>query len=181
MDPKLVLWIFLILAAAWTAIWLWIVVGARVSAPFGEIYARAAVLRRRLVYPAIALVLLAFGGSLALLPYPSVRAARLGVPTDTVDVASLQWAWDLSRDSLPAGVPVMFRVSAQDVNHGFGIYDAGGRLRAQVQAMPRYTNELIYRFDEPGEYTVRCLEFCGVGHHAMVATIIVVPFAGASR
>ena len=172
MDPKLVFWVLLVLGLVWTTIWTWVVLGARRALPFPEIYARAAILRKRLVYPALALVVIAFSGSMAMLPYPTSRT-RLGPARDTVDVGSVQWAWDLSRDTVPAGLPVMFRVSSQDVNHGFGIYDAGGRLRAQVQAMPGYTNVLIYRFDQPGEYSIRCLEFCGVAHHAMVSTITV--------
>ncbi|CAF0701745.1 hypothetical protein MPNT_410011 [Candidatus Methylacidithermus pantelleriae] len=59
-------------------------------------------------------------------------------------------------------MPVEFLVRAADVNHGFGLYDPDGRLVAEVQAMPGYTNRLTYVFKKPGTYKVLCLEFCGV-------------------
>ena len=48
-----------------------------------------------------------------------------------------------------------------------------GALLTQVQAMPGYTNRLIYRFDRTGTYTVRCLEYCGIFHHFMLTKFIV--------
>ena len=38
---------------------------------------------------------------------------------------------------------------------------------AQTQAMPGYMNRLRVTFDQPGTYTVLCLEFCGMSHHRM--------------
>jgi len=35
--------------------------------------------------------------------------------------------------------------------------------------MPGYTNRLLFRFDQAGVYTIRCLEFCATGHHLMQA------------
>jgi cytochrome c oxidase subunit II len=72
-------------------------------------------------------------------------------------------------DVLPFGTPIVLDVSAKDVNHGFGIYDPDGRIVAQVQAMPGYTNALPLRLSRRGQYVVRCLEFCGVAHAFMRA------------
>ncbi|HRP68600.1 MAG TPA: hypothetical protein PLY93_03635, partial [Turneriella sp.] len=47
------------------------------------------------------------------------------------------------------------------------IYDSGQRIVAQTQAMPHYTNRLRVKFDKPGDYSVLCLEYCGLGHHKM--------------
>jgi cytochrome c oxidase subunit 2 len=87
------------------------------------------------------------------------------------------WSWSLTPDSgavsadgdpvLPAGKLVKFEVTAKDVNHNFAIYNSAGKLIAQVQAMPDYTNDLYYTFDEPGRYYVLCLEYCGIAHHSM--------------
>ncbi len=118
------------------------------------------------------------------LPYP-VEAA---VPGQVVNVVSRQYAfsptdhagpesietWD--RDFSPtvdvrAGAVVEFRVRTLDVNHAFGVYTPDGRVLAQTQAMPGYVNRLRVRFDEPGTYHVLCLEYCGLGHHAMRGVI----------
>lgn len=100
-------------------------------------------------------------------------AARAGGDVQVVNIDSTQWSWDIDGPKLITGVPVEFRVSSSDVNHGFGIYDPELRIVAQVQAMPGYVNVLRHTFDEPGEYQIMCLEFCGVGHHNMVDSISV--------
>ncbi len=64
---------------------------------------------------------------------------------------------------------IIFDVTSADVNHGFGIYDPQGTLLGQVQAMPNYTNHLPFYFSRIGRYTIRCLEYCGIGHPAMLA------------
>ncbi len=69
---------------------------------------------------------------------------------------------------LPHGRVVRFEVTSADVNHDFGIYDPHGEIVGQVQAMPGFTNVLVMRFDQPGSYTIRCLELCGQYHHLMV-------------
>jgi len=81
-------------------------------------------------------------------------------------VIAQQYSFELPA-IVPADTPVVFDVTSRDVNHGFGIYDPGGRLVGQVQAMPDYVNHLPFRFHLAGHYTVRCLEYCGIAHAAM--------------
>ena len=101
-----------------------------------------------------------------------------------VEVKGWMWYWEVEPVKgakmeggelvLPAGKKVEFRVTAGDVNHGFGIYNSDGVLLTQVQAMPDYTNKLFYVFDKPGTYEVFCLEYCGYAHHNMFLKIKVV-------
>jgi cytochrome c oxidase subunit 2 len=91
-----------------------------------------------------------------------------------VDVVGHQWFWQIKPATLQAGSVVEFRVTSADVNHGFAIYAPDGRIVTQTQAMPGYTNKLLYTFDQPGTYTVQCLEYCGVGHAPMHAKLTVV-------
>lgn len=79
-----------------------------------------------------------------------------------------QWYWEIDRQDVPKGSRVVFNLHTEDVNHGFGIVDPSGRLLFQTQAMPGYVNRVEHVFDEPGEYRVLCMEFCGVGHHDMI-------------
>ena len=82
-----------------------------------------------------------------------------------------QWYWDISQTSFEPGESVVFRVGSSDVNHGFAIYDDDNRVVAQVQAMPGYVNELAVKFDDPGTYRIMCLEYCGLVHHSMLASL----------
>jgi len=92
---------------------------------------------------------------------PILRVADLGrVPT-------------LARPELAVGELVEFRVTALDVNHGFGLYGPHRQLVAQTQAMPGYVNRLRVRLAEPGQYKVFCLEYCAAGHHLMQSGITV--------
>lgn len=108
-----------------------------------------------------------------LVPFPIAPQAKTYSSDDyqVVDVSGHQWYWTLSTDTVEAGKPVAFHVVGADVNHGLGIYDEDLKLLGQVQAMPGYTNKLIYTFDKPGKYRILCLEYCGLAHHAMIAEL----------
>lgn len=86
-----------------------------------------------------------------------------------VQVVGRQWSWQITPSTVKAGEVVEFRVTSDDVNHDFAVYAPDGRIVTQTQAMPGYTNKLLYTFAQPGEYAVRCLEYCGLGHAAMYA------------
>lgn len=91
-----------------------------------------------------------------------------------VDVAGRMWSWQITPSTVRTGSPVEFRVTSGDVNHGFALYAPDGRIVTQTQAMPGYTNKLLHTFDEPGTYTVQCLEYCGIGHAPMTTPFQVV-------
>ena len=84
-----------------------------------------------------------------------------------VNIESGQWWWDTDTTEIPLGQQVEFRVTTEDVNQGLGIYNSDMQLLVQVQAMPSYTNKVVYTFEEPGTYQILCMEFCGIAHHAM--------------
>jgi len=173
MSPRLVFWVFIALGAVWTAVWALALLRSRRGPAFEAIEPAEDRLRLRLLFVFAVIFLGVFALSLPGYPYPRFRARALGAPADTVSVIAMQWAWSMSRDTVPAGVPVEFVVRSRDVNHGFGIYAPDGTLVVQVQAMPGYANRLIYRFDRAGRYTVRCLEYCGTVHHAMLSALTV--------
>jgi cytochrome c oxidase subunit 2 len=172
MDPWVPFAAFIIVGAAWTAVWLWAV--ARSSGPpadYDAVYKSSGLLRRRLLYALSIFFAVVFLLSIRWLPYRGLAQARLGPPAARVAVTAQMWQWGLSQTTIPMGVPVEFAVTSKDVNHGFAIYSPSGRIVAQVQAMPGYTNHLIVRFTQPGQYLVRCLEFCGIPHIGMAAIL----------
>lgn len=114
-------------------------------------------------------------GSLRHFPIPPQQAPLAA--KQVVNVIGRQWSWEFSTNQVEAGVPVEFRVTSADVNHGFAIYAPDGRIVVQTQAMPGFTNKILYTFDQPGTYMVRCLEYCGLAHHVMEAPINVVASA----
>ena len=112
-------------------------------------------------------------GTIFYVPYGDTA----GPNAQFVRVDSAQFGWAITPAEVRAGTPVQFELRTRDVNHSFGLYGpvdekAGhaGPLLTQVQIVPGNTAKLVWTFDEPGTYFVRCLEFCGAGHHRMGET-----------
>jgi cytochrome c oxidase subunit 2 len=103
-----------------------------------------------------------------------------------ITVVGIQWDWQMAHGitnktphqflgkneiSVPAGKRIKFIIMSDDVTHNFGIYNSKGILLAQALAMPQYKNELVFVFAQKGKYPVLCLEYCGLVHPFMTATI----------
>ena len=134
------------------------------------IIARTARLRQVGFGALLALAVLALALSLPRAPYGFGSDGRFAADGDAmvVPILAYQYGWRGFPEEVPLGRPVRFDLISADVNHGFAIYDRDDRIIGQIQAMPGYINKLTVRFDEPGRYTIRCLELCGLYHHAMI-------------
>jgi cytochrome c oxidase subunit 2 len=156
--------VFGVLAVTIAVVALVVAVHAKDDVPVDDVSRTAYRLRRPWLAFLSGLLVVAVGFSFFLLPYAS------GGESLTVAVSGGQFYWTIDPAVLPAHRKVRFDVSSVDVNHGFGVYDPDGRLIGSVQAMPGYTNELELTFDTPGEYRIRCFEYCGLSHHNMTAS-----------
>lgn len=172
-DPLAILVVLIALGVIWTVGWAVIIARSGHPVPFETLEGSETRVRVSLLAGMVIVAIVLFFLTLRALPYEAARRAELGAPRVTVMATGTQWSWALSRKQIPMGVPVEFAVTSRDVNHDFAIYDPRGRVVAQTQAMPGYTNRLIYVFQAPGTYTVRCLEYCGLGHTAMTAALTV--------
>jgi cytochrome c oxidase subunit II len=74
---------------------------------------------------------------------------------------------------VPQDTPVRFRLTSVDVTHGFFV----GETNTNAMVVPGFITTVRARFTRPGEYKMPCDEFCGYGHHAMAARVVVVPKA----
>jgi len=110
--------------------------------------------------------------TLPFIPYGDTAAAE-GQQRVAVDGA--QFLWTIEPDTITAGTPTRFTVTASDVNHAFAVYNDDNVMLFQIQAIPGHASNIVHTFDEPGRYQVVCLEFCGVKHHEMLSTIMVEP------
>jgi cytochrome c oxidase subunit 2 len=112
---------------------------------------------------------------LATIPFTPYGQGSATADEQRVEVNGAQFAWITDPNTLEAGRPVRFAVTASDVNHGFGVYNDDDVMLLQVQAVPDHTTEVTYTFKVPGTYQIVCLEFCGVNHHNMIGTFEVAP------
>lgn len=167
------IWLTTLIGMAGVALaFLYVISQAGRQAESTEVQVRAYALRRW-VFGALILLGVGVAGA-TLWPFPIPRQQIPSQAPQVIQAVGHQWAWQMSPDTIRTGIPVDFEVTSADVNHGFGIYDANGRLLAQTQAMPGVTNRLSYTFRQAGKYRVLCLEYCGLAHHGMIAEFDVI-------
>jgi cytochrome c oxidase subunit 2 len=120
-------------------------------------------------------------------------AANMPDDAVLVEAHAYQWNWNMSYPNedlrnvqgadtdltdasgpiivIPSDSDVYFRVTADQVIHGFHV----PKLGLKMDAIPGQTNVLKTDDVEPGEYQGYCTEYCGVGHSQMYFTVVVVP------
>jgi cytochrome c oxidase subunit 2 len=105
-------------------------------------------------------------------------------PAETVaeiDVTGFRWCWEFDYEAapvtvtgecrggdfptivVPAGQPVEFNLSSDDVLHSFWLPD----FAVKRDAFPHHVNTLRMVFPEEGKWRGRCSEFCGTYHVTM--------------
>ncbi len=111
----------------------------------------------------------------------SAQAAQIDEQAlQQVEVTARSWAFEISDRELEAGRPVRFSIKSTDTMHGFAVYHPDGRLLFTTMLVPGVTRatSIVHTFTEPGRYRVRCLEYCGIAHHAMQDELIVTKTGG---
>ncbi len=88
-----------------------------------------------------------------------------------VHIVAKMWAFDPSEIRLPPGADVDIYLSALDVTHGMYIE----HTNVNLMAVPGAVNAATVRFDKEGQYNVICHEYCGAGHHFMMAKFVIAP------
>jgi cytochrome c oxidase subunit 2 len=94
-----------------------------------------------------------------------------------VHLLAEQYAFRPSCLLLPEGVPVTFRMTSADVVHGLDIMGTN----VNTMLVPGYVSTFVASIRGVGEHAMPCHEFCGMGHEAMWARIVIVPKADFDR
>ena len=89
----------------------------------------------------------------------------------TVRMLAEQYMWVPICVKVPADTPLRFRLTSVDVVHGFFV----GETNTNAMVVPGFVTEVNAKFRQPHEYKMPCDEYCGYGHHAMAARVLVVP------
>ena len=89
----------------------------------------------------------------------------------TVRIIAEQYMFVPQCAVVPAATPVRFRLTSADVTHGFFVQSTN----TNAMVVPGYITNVMTSFPRPGSYEMPCDEFCGFGHHAMAARVVVVP------
>lgn len=89
--------------------------------------------------------------------------------TVVVSVVATMFSFGPDPIEVPANRPIVFRLTSDDVVHGFQVVGTN----ANAMAIPGYVSQFTYTFAQPGEYLITCHEYCGLVHHSMVGRLIV--------
>ncbi len=98
-----------------------------------------------------------------------------------VNVTGQEWTWTYAYPKLgvhshvlelPLGEPVQFRVTSDDVLHGFGLAALGIAMDANPG---EWVATPVVTPDKAGTFEVRCIELCGLYHTFMSSQVRVVP------
>ncbi len=164
MDTTMVLGIFVAVAGLAIVSMIWLA-NYRSSAPLpqSEVTAAGYAIRRYWFWFTLIVAVVVFAVTIPHFPYQRANADEHAAH---YSVVAQQYGFSMP-STIPLNTPIVFDVTAKDVNHGFAIYAPDGRIFSQVQAMPDYVNHLALTFTVPGHYTVRCLEYCGIAHASM--------------
>lgn len=107
--------------------------------------------------------------------YRDVPAERLEVRLE-----SGMYSWDYTYPNgvsaqnelrVPAGKPVLLRMTSRDTIHSHFIPD----FRVKEDSMPGRVTYLWFHPREPGEHVITCAEYCGLMHSYMVGKVVVLP------
>jgi len=107
--------------------------------------------------------------------YRQVPANRMEIKLE-----SGMYSWDYTYPNgvetqnelrVPAGKPIMLRMTSRDTLHSHYIPD----FRVKEDSMPGRVTYLWFYPTEPGEHIVSCGEYCGIMHSYMVGKVIVMP------
>ncbi len=95
----------------------------------------------------------------------------------TVHMVAARYGFYPQRVEVPANTPITFRWASFDVLHG--VHAPFTNMATMI--VPGYVSEVHTEFPTPGEYSMLCNEYCGLGHDHMWGRLVVVPKSGGGQ
>ncbi len=121
------------------------------------------------LFYSFAAMLIVLGVSLHIITYNTIPWAamdinRAEIKADKVfDITISNHEFHLPAEKLmiKAGDKALFNVSSQDLTYGFGLFRQDNSMVFQMQVVPGHNNDILWKFDYPGVYTIRSTEYSG--------------------
>ena len=85
------------------------------------------------------------------------------IPDKTFDITVEDHQFILPSDKLviDVGDLVLFDVASKDLTYGFGLFRQDHSMLFQMQVVPGHRNDILWKFETPGVYTIRSTEYSG--------------------
>ncbi|MBI3582108.1 MAG: cytochrome C oxidase subunit II [Nitrospinae bacterium] len=98
------------------------------------------------------------------LPWVKWDLARSKIrPDKEYSIVATNHTFRIPREGLVVreGQMVRFNVESRDYTYGFGLFRADGSMVFQMQVVPGASNDIVWKFDKAGAYTIRSTEYSG--------------------
>lgn len=84
-------------------------------------------------------------------------------PDQTFDITVANHEFHLPSETLEiaCGELVLFDVTTSDLTYGFGLFRQDLSMMFQMQVVPGHRNDILWRFEKQGVYTIRSTEYSG--------------------
>ena len=142
---------------------------------------KAGVLKTNL-FIVLVVVLTVIGVSLhittgATIPWVKIDLNRGDYTPDKVfEITVANHEFQLPEEKMTAkvGELVLFDVKSEDLTYGFGVFRSDNSMVCQMQVLPGHRNDLLWKFEKPGTYTIRSTEYSGPKGHKMILKDVLV-------
>lgn len=109
------------------------------------------------------------GVSLHIVTYNTIPWARMDlnrkeiIPDKEFKIRVKDHSFILPADKIVINVndKVLFNVVSEDLTYGFGLFRNDNSMVFQMQVIPGHLNDILWKFDRPGVYTIRSTEYSG--------------------
>lgn len=111
------------------------------------------------------------------IPWVSMDLNRADITPDKVfNISVEEHQFQLPTDTLniKVGETVVFNVVSYDLTYGFGIFRQNNSMVCQMQVVPGHKNDLMWKFEAPGIYSIRSTEYSGPKGHQMILKDVIV-------
>lgn len=105
------------------------------------------------------------------IPWVSMDLNRADIVPDRVfniSVENHEFHLPTEKLEMKVGEIVVFDVVSKDLTYGFGIFRQNKTMVCQMQVVPGHKNDLMWKFEEAGIYTIRSTEYSGPKGHQMI-------------
>ena len=134
------------------------------------------------MFVALVVILTILGVSLhiatnATIPWVSTDLNRDEItPEKVIEITIENHEFKLPEEKLTVPVDkfILFDVKSNDLTYGFGIFREDNSMVCQMQVVPGHRNDLLWKFEKPGVYTIRSTEYSGPKGHTMVLQDVLV-------
>ena len=121
------------------------------------------------VFYSFVLLLAILGTSLHIITYNTIPWTKVDLNrgdykpdrTFTITVANHVFQLPPERMVVKKGDLILFDVKSEDLTYGFGLFRQDNSMLFQMQVVPGHRNDILWRFERPGAYTIRSTEYSG--------------------